>query len=108
MYEMGAIEEAQARLAELIAGLTPGQEIIITSNDQPVAELRPLPVERQPRFGSCKGSLVILAENKEHIKDFVATFQQVAATGQCANIRKNRPISSKNCHKIVTSNLTEI
>jgi antitoxin (DNA-binding transcriptional repressor) of toxin-antitoxin stability system len=70
MYETVTIEEAQAHLAELIAGLTPDQEIIITSNDQPVAELRLLPVERQPRFGSCKGSLVILAEDNEHIKDF--------------------------------------
>jgi antitoxin (DNA-binding transcriptional repressor) of toxin-antitoxin stability system len=50
--------------------LTPGQEIIITSNDQPVAELRHLPVDGQPRFGSCKGSLVILAEDDEHLKDF--------------------------------------
>jgi len=70
MYETITIEEAQAHLPELIAGLTPGQEIIITSNDQPVAELRPLPVEGQPRFGSCKGSLVILAEDDEHLKDF--------------------------------------
>jgi antitoxin (DNA-binding transcriptional repressor) of toxin-antitoxin stability system len=70
MYETVTIEEAQAHLAELIAGLTPGQEIIITSNDQPVAELRPLPVEGQPRFGSCKGSLEILAEDDEHLKDF--------------------------------------
>jgi hypothetical protein len=31
MYETITIEEAQAHLAELIAGLTPGQEIIITS-----------------------------------------------------------------------------
>jgi antitoxin (DNA-binding transcriptional repressor) of toxin-antitoxin stability system len=33
MYETITIEEAQAHLAKLIAGLTPGQEIIITSND---------------------------------------------------------------------------
>ena len=36
MYETITIEEAQAHLPELIAGLTPGQEIIITSNDQPL------------------------------------------------------------------------
>ncbi|HEY6400213.1 MAG TPA: type II toxin-antitoxin system prevent-host-death family antitoxin [Blastocatellia bacterium] len=47
MYETVTIEEAQAHLAKLIAGLTPGQEIIITSNDQPVAELRPLPDYRR-------------------------------------------------------------
>jgi antitoxin (DNA-binding transcriptional repressor) of toxin-antitoxin stability system len=69
------IEEAQAHLAELIAGLTPDQEIIITSNDQPVAELRPLPVKVQPRFGSCKGSLEILAEDDERLKDFAEYMQ---------------------------------
>jgi antitoxin (DNA-binding transcriptional repressor) of toxin-antitoxin stability system len=62
MFETVTIEEAHAGLVELISDLTLGQEIIITSNDQPVAELRPLPVERQPQFGSCKGSLEILAE----------------------------------------------
>lgn len=70
MYEMVTIEEAQAHLAELVSGLTPGQEIIINSNDQPVAELRTLPVEGEPRFGSCEGSLEILAEDDEHLKDF--------------------------------------
>ena len=75
MYETVTIEEAQANLAELIAGLTPGQEIIITSNDQPVAELRPLPAEGQPQFGSCKGSLEILAEDDEHLKDFAEYMQ---------------------------------
>jgi transposase-like protein len=34
-------------------------------------------------------------------------FQRVAATGQCADIHRNRPISSKNCHKIVTSERIE-
>ncbi len=31
------IEEAQARLPELIAQLVPGEELVITQNDQPVA-----------------------------------------------------------------------
>ena len=33
------IEEAQATLAELIDRLAPGEEVIITRNQQPVAKL---------------------------------------------------------------------
>lgn len=65
------IEEAQAHLPELIAKLVPGEDVIITRNDQPVAELRPLPLRKpQPQFGSCKGKLTIVAEDDEHLKDF--------------------------------------
>jgi antitoxin (DNA-binding transcriptional repressor) of toxin-antitoxin stability system len=64
MPETITIEEAQDHLAELIAGLIPGEEIVITQNDQPVAELRALITKKpQPRFGSCQGKLIILAED---------------------------------------------
>ena len=33
------IQEAQANLPELIHKLTPGDEVVITENDQPVAKL---------------------------------------------------------------------
>ena len=33
------IEEAQSTLSELIHRLTPGEEVVITENDQPVARL---------------------------------------------------------------------
>jgi hypothetical protein len=36
------IEDAQNHLAELIAALIPGEEIVIIQNDQPVAGLREL------------------------------------------------------------------
>jgi antitoxin (DNA-binding transcriptional repressor) of toxin-antitoxin stability system len=36
------IEDAQNHLAELIAALIPGEEIVIIQNDQPVAGLRAL------------------------------------------------------------------
>ena len=34
-----SIEEAQATLSKLIATLSPGEEVVITQNDQPVAKL---------------------------------------------------------------------
>jgi prevent-host-death family protein len=65
------IEEAQAKLAELIDKITLGEEVIITRNQQPVAQLVPLPaVKPQPVFGSCKGMLTIVAEDDEHLEDF--------------------------------------
>ena len=66
------VEEAQAKLPELIDKLVPGEEVIITRNEPPVAKLvgqqRPIRKPRQP--GSAKGKLVILAEDDEHLKDF--------------------------------------
>ena len=56
---------------EVSVGLTPGAELVITRNDQPIAELhRTAGAPPQPRFGSCRGNLTILAEDDEHLRDF--------------------------------------
>ncbi len=47
------IEQAQAKLKDLIAQLGPGDEIVITENNHPVARLLP-PGKRQPRLGIAK------------------------------------------------------
>jgi prevent-host-death family protein len=66
------IEEAQAKLRELIDGLAPGEEVIITRNQQPVARLvgqqRPMRKPRRP--GSAKGKRVILTEDDTLLEDF--------------------------------------
>jgi antitoxin (DNA-binding transcriptional repressor) of toxin-antitoxin stability system len=65
------IEEAQSHLLELIAETPPGEGVLITRDDKPVAQLVLLPATKsQPRFGSCKGKLVIVAEDDDHLKDF--------------------------------------
>jgi len=66
------VEEAQAKLPELIDKLVPGEEVIITRNEQPVAKLvgQQRPIRQPRRPGSAKGKLVILAEDDEHLKDF--------------------------------------
>jgi antitoxin (DNA-binding transcriptional repressor) of toxin-antitoxin stability system len=65
------IEEAQAKLPELIAQLTPGEDVVITQNAQPVAELHRIIIEKpRPRFGSCQGMLTTVTEDKEHLEDF--------------------------------------
>ena len=66
-----SIEDAQARLPEIIGQLNPGEEVVITKDNQPVAELRATaPRKPQPQFGNCKGMLTIVVEDEEHLEDF--------------------------------------
>ncbi len=66
------LEAAQAHLSELIAQLQPGEYLVITRNEQPVARLvAEQPQKRKPRqSGLAKGMLTILADDDEHLKDF--------------------------------------
>jgi prevent-host-death family protein len=59
------IDEAQAKLKELIHQLAPGEEVIITENQQPVAKLvshrsTPQPGRRPPP-GLGKGMITFIA-----------------------------------------------
>ena len=66
------VGEAQAQLPELIAGLTADDQVVILQVDHPVAELRSTTKTKlQPQFGACKGMLTIVAEDDEHLRDFV-------------------------------------
>ena len=66
-----SIEEAQATLPDIIRKLGPGEEVVITKDNQPVAELRSLAAGKpRSRFGSCKGMLTIVTEDEEHVEDF--------------------------------------
>jgi antitoxin (DNA-binding transcriptional repressor) of toxin-antitoxin stability system len=66
------LEEAQANLPELIDHLQPGESLVITRDAKPVARLLPEgPPKRKPRkAGNCKGMLVIIADDDEHLEDF--------------------------------------
>jgi antitoxin (DNA-binding transcriptional repressor) of toxin-antitoxin stability system len=66
------IQEAQAKLPDLIHNLTPGEELVITENNQPVAKLvseKPAPRQR-PGPGLCKGMITIVADDDEHLEHF--------------------------------------
>src|SRR5208282_695095 len=60
-----SVEEAQAKLKEIIHQLSPGEELVITENQQPVAKLvserakagKPL----RPGPGLCRGAIVATA-----------------------------------------------
>jgi antitoxin (DNA-binding transcriptional repressor) of toxin-antitoxin stability system len=69
-----SLEEAQAHLRELIGKLAPGEELVITDNERPVARLvgeppRPKPGLRPPP-GLGKGFITVLSDDDEHLKDF--------------------------------------
>lgn len=65
------LDVAQATLSELVAGLTPDDDIVIMKDCKPVAKLVATSVVRPPRIpGMMKGKLTILAEDDEHLKDF--------------------------------------
>ena len=53
------IQEAQAGLSDLIHKLVPGEEVVITENDQPVAKLARTELKKQwpCKAGSGKGKI---------------------------------------------------
>jgi antitoxin (DNA-binding transcriptional repressor) of toxin-antitoxin stability system len=60
-----AVEDIKQSLPELLDSLTPGDEIILTRNQQPVARLvseapKPRPKQR-PGPGLCKGMITYIA-----------------------------------------------
>jgi prevent-host-death family protein len=63
------IQEAQARLAELVEDLAPGDQVVITRDDRPVArlvgaapaELPATAVPRLRRLGTLEGTVTYIA-----------------------------------------------
>ncbi len=68
-----SIEDAQANLKELIHQLSPGEELIITENQQTVAKLVShvsMKPGLRPAPGLGKGIITIVSDDDEHLKDF--------------------------------------
>jgi len=66
------LQEAQAKLSELIHGLTPGDEVLITENNRPVAKLASTqPKKLWPcKAGSAKGKIHMAPNFDEPIEEF--------------------------------------
>lgn len=65
--------EAQGQLLEIIRGLKPGEEVVVTEGGQPVGQVKKAAAQakRPPRkAGNCQGMLVIVSDDDEHLKDF--------------------------------------
>jgi antitoxin (DNA-binding transcriptional repressor) of toxin-antitoxin stability system len=67
-----AVEDIKLTLPELLDSLSPGDEVILTRNHQPVAKLvSEKPPERKPRVpGLGKGMITIVSDDEDHLKDF--------------------------------------
>lgn len=67
-----ALEEIKVTLPELLDSLAPGDEVILTRHQQPVAKLiSEAPKQPQPRkAGNCIGMIQIVADDDEHLQDF--------------------------------------
>ena len=67
-----SIDEAQTKLREIIAGLAPDEEVVITENRQPVATLirRTPGTPERPKLGFGQGMITIVADDDEHLDDF--------------------------------------
>ena len=65
------LEEAQAKLPELIDHLAAGEELLITRNARPVAMLvQPGSEAPRPVFGRGRGKVVVVSDDDEHLKGF--------------------------------------
>jgi antitoxin (DNA-binding transcriptional repressor) of toxin-antitoxin stability system len=67
-----SIEEAASQLAELIGKLGPGDEIVLTADDEAVARIIPsaAPSTRHRKAGNCRGMLLVNEEDDAHLEDF--------------------------------------
>ena len=72
-----SLEQAQGNLKELIEKLAPGDELVITEGDQPIAKLTSKSKKqvefRKPGFG--KGMITIVNDDDSHLNDFAEYIQ---------------------------------
>jgi antitoxin (DNA-binding transcriptional repressor) of toxin-antitoxin stability system len=66
------LQQAQSHLTEIIEKLSPGEEVIITRDDRPVATIRatpPLAPRKQRQLGTLRGSVIYMAPDFDAIPD---------------------------------------
>jgi antitoxin (DNA-binding transcriptional repressor) of toxin-antitoxin stability system len=65
-------DEVRANLPQLIDRLGPGEELVITRGDRPVARLVPDPTARTgvPVYGRGRGKVVVDLDDDGHLNDF--------------------------------------
>jgi prevent-host-death family protein len=56
-----SIQEAQAGLSDLIHRLMPGEEVVITENNPPVARLIPAERPTERKLGTLKGTVISMS-----------------------------------------------
>jgi len=68
------IAEAQSKLLEIIQHLLPGEEITITDQGEPLAQVKRAAATPKPRLrpppGLGKGMITVVSDDDEHLQDF--------------------------------------
>jgi antitoxin (DNA-binding transcriptional repressor) of toxin-antitoxin stability system len=65
-----SVEQAEGHLAEIIDKLSPGEEIVLTRDDKPVATLRAAPPPQKLRqLGTLKGTILYIAPDFDAIPE---------------------------------------
>jgi len=69
------LEQASEQLTGLVRALGPGDEIVLTENDKPIARIVPSAARPKRVAGTCKGLLEILDDSDdvilEHFKEYM-------------------------------------
>ena len=65
------LAQAEGHMVEIVAKLTPGEEIVLTCDDKPVATIRAAPAipHGPPRFGKLRGSILYIAPDFDAIPE---------------------------------------
>jgi antitoxin (DNA-binding transcriptional repressor) of toxin-antitoxin stability system len=63
------LDQAEGHLAEILEKLRPGEEIVLTRDDKPVATLRAAPPREAPRFGTLRGTILHMAPDFDAIPE---------------------------------------
>jgi antitoxin (DNA-binding transcriptional repressor) of toxin-antitoxin stability system len=64
-----SLEQASTQLSGLVRAMGPGDEIVLTDNDKPIARIVPSSILPKRVAGTCKGMLEILDDSDEVILD---------------------------------------
>jgi antitoxin (DNA-binding transcriptional repressor) of toxin-antitoxin stability system len=65
------LEQAEGHLAEIIEKLAPGEEIVLTRGNEPIATIKAsVPTSRDPpRLGTLKGTILSIAPDFDDIPE---------------------------------------
>jgi antitoxin (DNA-binding transcriptional repressor) of toxin-antitoxin stability system len=66
------LEQAEGHLAEIIEKLSPGEEIVLTRDDKPVATIRATPSAPPAsprRFGTLRGTILYVAPDFDAVPE---------------------------------------
>ena len=67
-----SVQDFQARLPAVLDDLRPGEELVITRDEKPLARVcgESKPARQPRRPGNCAGMMTIISDDDEHLEDF--------------------------------------